>query len=259
MSDFVMGYGDIGYDAFYSGGTWSGTLDEQMLNRQLITAVARTSDATELVLDITLTVSQVIGVVGIINHNMSNIGTYQWLAYSDSNRLTNIYDSGVITAGTYYEHLTNKTTCDSTGDVSTSYWRLKINDASNPDGFHQIGRLFFGKRFYPGRNMDYGLKIGVIDDSTDIISSPIGIEIFVDSPNKRTANFTFNQVDYANGDGFIELGLRDGISGACLFEFDPANKSEGTRTFICRQKALSPLDYLSYDINSFSVSLVEII
>lgn len=260
MGEFTLGYGDIGYSASFTGGTWTGELDYRMLNRQLITAVARTLDLTPLVLDITQTVAEPIDVLGVVNHNLTPSGTYRWTAYSDPSRTTLVYDSGTISAGTYYDYMPNKTTCDRIDSpVNTSYWRLELNDPTNPDGYMQMGRLFMGKRFVPSKNMDYGLKMGISEDNTSIIESPTGIESFVDAPNKRTATFSLSLIGYDIGDNFYRMALRDGIVGACLFDFDPDDKNEGMRTFICRQRTLTPLDYPSYDVNTLAVNLVEII
>lgn len=267
MSDFILGHSDIGYTCTFSltTGTWATNLGAAMLNRQLITAIAKTTSVTGgMVLDFDITISQQTEVLGLVNHNLTSAGTYTWEAYSTSAARTTgttpVYTSGAITAGSYNSDITYKTAITDCGaPQDLTYWRLKLADASNTDGFFQIGRIFMGKRFYPDRNMDYGLAMGVTEPDSELTTSQIGVETFVDAPNKRTATFSFDLADYAGGNEFFKFSLANGIVGTCLFEFDPANREEGIYSFICRQSSLSPLDFPSYNINSFSINLVEII
>ena len=260
MSDFILGHHDIGYKAVFTGGTWATGLGLEMFNRQLITAVARTLDTTSFDLDITLQSSIDIEVLGLVNHNLSSTGTYQWRAYQDSGRTILLYDSGSIIAGNYYDAMQYQTDVVATDQsYDTVYWRLTLDDVGNPQGFYSIGRLFLGERFYPDRNMKYGLALGVEETNSDLNTSQVGIETFVDAPNKRTAVFSFDLMRYDKGNDFFRFSMRNGIIGACLFEFNPEDKQEGLRTFICRQKTLNPLNYVSYNINEFSIGLVEII
>lgn len=259
MSNYVLGYHDIGYEASYTGGTWRDDLDTGMLNRQLLTAVSKTLDLTDLTLDITLNASIDIAVLGICNHNMSTSGTYRWTAYSDSGRTNVVYDSGIITAYDYLDSIANKTTCDAIDTpVDDAYWRLKITD-TNSDGYIQIGRLFMGKRLNTENNMNTGLKLGVDVSNTIIQESIAGIEVIIQSVNIRTAAFSHPAEDTSVGTEFLSMQLRDGVSEPCLFEFNPEVKSNGLSTFIGRSSIISPLDYPSFASNSFSFQIKEII
>lgn len=265
MSDFVLGHSDIGYlSTSWSGGTWASGLGTGMLNRQLLTAVARTTTTTDLTLDFNLGANVDPEVVGLLNHNLTSVGTVTWEAYSTSAARTTgtspNFTSGALTVGSYDPSLTYQTMVTDCGAPQAyAYWRVKISDSGNPDGFFEIGRIFLGKRFYPERNFDYGLQMGVIESNSDLTTSPIGVETFIDAPNKRTARFSFNLVDYSEGNDFYKFMLANGIVGTCVFEFNPDDFQQGIYTFACRQSALNPLDFPSYNINSFSINLVEII
>ena len=259
MSDFILGHNDIGYKSTFAGVTWQPDLNDSMLKRELITAVARSLDLSAFNLDITLSVDQPVESLGIINHNLSKTGTYRWRAYSNPARTNLIYDSTTITVGKYYDKMEYQTTCDATGsEISTSYWRLTLSDPSNTYGYFQIGRIFIGQRLYFDKNMDYGLQLGIEETNSDLETSQVGIETFIDVGNKRTATFDFSLLCYNEGNEFLRFSMGNGIIGACLFEFNPDDKQEGLKTFICRQSSLSPLDYSSYNINNFAISLVEI-
>jgi len=260
MGNYVLGYHDIGYNAVFSGGVWRDDLTPSaMLTRPLLTAVARTLDLSELVLDVTLQESIDIQVVGICNHNMSINATYQWQCFSDVDRLNLVYDSGVIAAYAYFDALIHNTTCDALdAPITDIFWRLTIND-SNTDGFIEIGRLFMGQRFITEQNMEYGLNIGVDTTNSQMEQSTVGIEAFVQSVKKRTATFSHILTSRDEGTEHLKYQIREGVSQACLFEFDPDNKDEGVRTFIGRNESLSPLDYPQFNVNNYGFNIREII
>lgn len=267
MSNFILGHDDFGYLSSFtlSTGTWATNLGSAMLSRQLITAVAKTTSVVGgMTLDININGGRETEVVGLINHNLTSAGTYRWRSYpSDTDRTDDTnkgYDSTALTAGTFNKDLTYNTTVTDCGAVyDDQFWRLDLVDASNPDGFFSIGRIFMGEKFDIQRNMDYGLKMGVTEPNSQLTTSQIGVETFVDAPNKRTATFSFDLASYANGNEFFKFSLANGIVGTCVFEFDPADRQEGIYTFPCRQSSLSPLDFPAFDINSFAINLVEII
>jgi len=259
MSNYVLGYRDIGYQASYAGGIWRDDLDSKMLNRQLLTAVARTLGLDDLLLDITLNQSIDIQVLGICNHNISSNGTYKWTAYSDSDRLVEVYNSGEITPYSYLDSIIHKTTCDIIDNpITTAFWRLEITD-SNADGYIQLGRLFIGQRFTTGCNMNYGLKLGVDVSNTIIEESTVGIEAIIQAINIRTAAFSHSLESYDSGTEFLAMQLREGVSEVCLFEFNPESKDGGLRTFIGRHSSVSPLDYPSFNVNNFNFQIKEIL
>ena len=256
---FVLGHSDIGYEANITGGVYRDELDETMLNNSLITAVCRTLDNTELVLDITLNESKDIEVLGIINHNLSTSGTYQWECFSDILRTVSVYDTGVINVYEYNKDLIHPSTCDALDrPITNVFWRLTIND-TNAFGYMEIGRLFMGERFVTGCNLSQGYKFGVQTDNTVRLESSIGIEVFPQSVKIREAYLPFDQEEYDVGLDYTKLSLSNGISDALLFEFDPAIKNKGIHTMICRQQAISAIDYPFHNINNFSIHLKEII
>lgn len=55
---------------------------------------------------------------------------------------------------------------DSAGDSnSVRYIKFEIDDAANPDGYLEIGRILISKAWQPSINMKYGASFGFNDDS----------------------------------------------------------------------------------------------
>jgi len=259
MAKYVLGHSDIGVLANYTGGNWKVGLGLELFNRTLLTATSKTVDLSELILDVTLNSSQDIEVLGICNHNISTLGTYQWECFSDSGRTISVYDSGPITPYAYHESIPHKTTCDTLdAPITNVYWRLTIND-TNADGYIKIGRLFIGKRFHSTCNMDYGLKHGVDTGKTIVETSTAGVEAFVQSIRSRSALFTHSLGLRAQGNEFYDMQYGSGISENFLYEFDPDEKNKGLHTFMARNESISPLDYPNSNINSMAFSLKEVL
>jgi len=257
--NFVLGYSDSSITAVYSGGTWRNNLDTSMLNRELLTAAAKTVDLTELILDITLTDTKDIQVLGICNHNITTSGSYQWQCFSDAGRTVKVYDSGVIIPYNYDKSILHHTTCDTLDtSISNAYWRLIIND-TNGDGFIKLGRLFIGQRFTTECNMDYGLKHEIDTSNTIIEKSTVGIESVIQNVRLRGALFTNKHISYAMGEIYYKMQLELGIAESILYEFDPENKANGIHTFLGRNKTINALDYPLYNLNDIGFVLTEVV
>lgn len=261
MSDFVLGYGDVSNNCTYtSTDSWSTTLPLSMLNNSLITAIAKTDTDNSITIDITIAASDVtdVSVLGIINHNLTTSGTYRWRCYSDAGRTILVYDSTSISVPTFSTDLIYKTLVNATvSTYSQRYWRLDLVDATLTE--LTIGKIFLGKRFYPDRNMDYGMQMGVADTSTDIISSPTGVEFYNSYPVKRYVNFGMSLVNYTDSDEQFKMNLKQGLSKPVLFEFNPAEFKEGIYSFVGRMSSLNPLLFPSFNINNFNINITEII
>jgi len=259
VGNFVLGYSDSSITATYSGGVWRNNLDTTMLNRKLLTAAAKTLDLTELALDITLTDLKDVQVLGICNHNITTLGSYQWECFSDAGRTVSVYDSGVITPYTYDGSILHQTTCDTIDTAVTDpYWRLTIND-TNSDGFIKIGRLFIGRRFITVDNMNYGLKHDMDTSNTIIEKSTVGIESVIQNVRLRGAIFTNKHVSYALGESYYKMQLELGIAESILYEFDPDDKANGIHTFLGRNKVINPLDYPLFNLNDIGFALTEVV
>jgi hypothetical protein len=52
-----------------------------------------------------------------------------------------------------------------TVEQTLRWWRVYIDDQTNPDGFNEFGVFFLGAYFQPLRNYDYGEDVDRVDDS----------------------------------------------------------------------------------------------
>lgn len=257
MDKYILGYSDVGFSSVFSGGSWDSNLPLTLLNNPLLTARAH-STTTTATIDMTVD-GEEIEVIGICKHNMTG-GTYQIIGYSDSLGGTIAYDSGALPLTTPYDELFTKTivhACDA--PYSVGFWRIILTDASNPDGFIKVGRIFMGKRLHHDCNMQYGLSTVVSDGSSKIIDSDSGIETYITNPKLRGANFSMALQTISQGDTFTRLSIENGLTKAMLFELDPSNVRGGLYSFIGRSQSLSPLNFPSFQANNFNFGLVEII
>jgi hypothetical protein len=99
MGKALIAHNDIGTTATYSGGTWNGTLTpaNQLANR-LITAKARTTDVSDLVLDLTLSSGDYLSydLVSLVNHNLTALATVQVQVFMDAARTVEAHNSGAL-------------------------------------------------------------------------------------------------------------------------------------------------------------------
>lgn len=260
MSNFILGYGDVGLNCFYESiDSWTTSLPLTMLNNKYIKAIAKSDADTGVVIDITVDAADVsdIEVMGIVNTNMIT-GTYRWLCFSDAARLTNVYDSGTLTTPTFNDKINYKTLVTAADtSYANRYWRLQISETTG--SFVSIGRIFLGKRFDVDQNMDYGMTMGVDDKLTKVIVSNKGTEVFNKAPRKRITNFSLSLIAYNLADEYFKMELEDGLSGSVLFEFNPEAFKGGLYTYIGRLSGLSPLQYTVYNRNQINCNITEII
>lgn len=263
MSNFVLGYSDVSNSATYSGGTWETGLDTDMLNRELVTAAARTTTTANLELSIVLSETQDNEVIGLVNHNLTTIGTWRVRAYAEVGHTTLLYDSGLITVGSYNPDLNNKTclnVCDTS--YTTPYWLISISDATNSDGYLKLGSIFIGKKYansLSGQNMDYGLSLNIDVSNNVIQSSTAGVESYIDNPLRREYNFSTSLQDNTISDEYFLMGLRQGNSKKVIFELDSTQFKEGIHTMIARMTNATSLQTQYYNLNKSNFIIMEII
>lgn len=129
-------------------------------------------------IDITmdLTAARAIDLVGLANHNFTSAATVA-IAAGTTNAYASYSDSMTYRAGTIYKVLSATQTY--------RYWRIRITDAANSDGFLEAGNLLLGALTTPlkGVSMDPGITIERISQN-NVVESDFGTP-FVDWLNNR--------------------------------------------------------------------------
>lgn len=113
-----------------------------------VAKVHRFTGTADEYIEIDLGSAQAITLAAIINHNGSSSGTYKVKAGSSANPST------VIATFTYREF----DMFALFASASHRYWRFTFEDATNSNGFGQIGYLILGAYTQPAFNFQYGYR-----------------------------------------------------------------------------------------------------
>lgn len=139
--------------------------------------------------------------VALIGHNFSSGAAIKYQSSNDSDFDPLIADEALTWRnGIIFKFLTSN---------SARYHRVNIQDASNPDGYVELGRLFLGDYFEPVKNFHMRFSDGGDDLST--VSPSEGGQIFGDEKSERrklglnwTAPVSMNNDDKQDFQAFVQ-------------------------------------------------------
>lgn len=269
----------------FSNGSWSSTLPLTNLRNPLLSNVARSTndDLTSTKLDVDLGLARDVQVIAIPKHNISRNGYIRVRGSNDVAFSTTVLDTGWVDAwpivkpfGSLYWGAPGlwdgKLSPEEAANISipfvyvhesmvvARYWRIEINDTSNPDGYIDITRLFICPGWQPARNMSYGVELGIVDPSEVQISDG-GAKYFRKKTKFRTARFKIDNitVDEALTRAF-DMMRTQGITQQVFFIFDPEDTFHlHRRSFLANMRQLSSLEYPFYNLNSIAFDIEEVI
>ncbi len=134
------------------------------------------SDLTSVDITMDLTTARAIDLVGLANHNFTSAVTLA-IAAGTTNSYASFSDTITYRAGSAYKVLSATQTY--------RYWRIRITDAANSDGFLEAGNLLLGALTTPlkGISMEPGITIERISQN-NVVESDFGTP-FVDWLNNR--------------------------------------------------------------------------
>jgi len=105
--------------------------------------------------------------------------------------------------------------------VSARYWRLRIDDQSNPDGHVEIGRQVLGRGWRPRYNFAWASGIGIVSTTETKRLKQSGRKVYAPSPNARSFQFALNNLERAEAYGRAFELIRDAdVHGEMLFVAD---------------------------------------
>ena len=182
---------------------------------------------------------QVIGAVALIRHNFSQGSRWRIRVGNDPNFATAAYDSGWVDVwptieefgtlpwgvfqwgGLVPQEVATQITLSAyhllPAPVVAQHLRIDIDDAANPAGYLQAGRLVAGPAYRPSRDMIYGWSIGFEDPS--VVSKSRGGQTWIDVQERfRVLRFTLSNLNEneAFANVFDYLFRRKGIAGDVL-------------------------------------------
>lgn len=272
MANITLGFPNRIGEATVSGGNYFETMPLPNIQTRAFAQAARTVDrelaSTQFVLDFGRRRS--LRILALVAHNLSLSARYVWEASNVADFSTLAFSQAFdawprLAGGTWDIHALNwlsnnfwlggYTQEDIEGqtpvssqvlpqNVMAQYWRCRVFDRTNKDGFIQIGRVFTSEVFLQPRiNMKWGATLGY-EDSTTVSTALNGAEFFDVREPIRILRFTLGYLSKEEGYAkALELTRRAGISGEVFVIFDPDDTTfAGQRNFIGRLRQLSPLE-----------------
>lgn len=285
MANCMLGFPNRTDGAVLNGGSWVATLPLANLQSRLIGKVARTANVAlaSTKFDIDLGAGMKVQAIALRNHNISLAGTIRITGSTSPTFSLLSYDSTWIDAwpevypwGTLEweddNWWTGKYTKEQTQGYTTEldhllpamkvarYWRIEVNDTTNPDGYLQVGRLFIGPVWQPKINMSYGASVAWETD-TEVGKAKGGAEYFQRSTPYRVVKFALNWMDQDEAfSQAFELQRRAGIDQEVLFIHDPDDLVHALRRrFLGRFRTLSAIEYPYLNINSAAFEVKELL
>lgn len=117
--------------------------------------------------------------------------------------------------------------------ISRRYWRLKITDASNTDGYISIARWMLGTYFEPARGSFIGASDDLMDYSQVMVGTG-GVETSVDLPTARTKSLQFLVESESEHDNWLAFRAAVKSTKYFLVSLDPDNASPHKRTLFAK-------------------------
>lgn len=265
----------------FSGGSWLSTLPLANLVTKQVSRVARSTNAvatsTKFVVDMgrPFSISQMI----LIGHNLSSSATIRWRMSDSSGGSPALYDAttpaqtptipfGSLPWGampwdgidpTIYPG--GRINIHNMPDpVYARYILIDIVDASNADGYVQIGRFIAGDPWSPRVNMNWDPQVGYVDDSKAMRS--YGGQLYVsEQRRRRQMSLQFDWLSENEAMAAMNIMLRLGIGGDVFITYD-ADDGDATlfqRSFYASLVKLDPTIHRFVDLYRWSLSVEELI
>lgn len=282
----MLGFPNRADTATLSGGSWVAGLPLSLLQTRIIGETARTTNAalTSTKFDIDQGVAKKTQLIALRNHNFSIDARYRVTASASPAFSVLLYDSAWTDvwsvvypygslewednnfwSGRYAEEeiagYTTELDHILPARVLARYWRIEIDDTTNPAGYLQVGRLFIGPAWQPVINMSHaGAALGW-ETKTSVQEAKGGAEYFDYRTPYRVQRFSLDamQQDEAFSHAF-DLMRRAGIDKEVLFIHDPDDTAHALRRrFLARLRALNAIEYPYGTTNSAGFEVKELL
>lgn len=275
-------------DCVLAGGNWLESLPLVNLKNRVIQKRGRTVDTSMVSTKFSISLGEAKPVlcIALAGHNFSGDARLRISIYDDADKSVTYYQSPWVDAWPALDQASLQWEDNNfwTGEMSpeerqsyvplfthfidagtvvplTKYITVEIDDQANPDGFVQIGRLFFSDVWQPTRNASLGLAFKY-NSTTEIESTIDNTEYFDVRKSRRSVSFTLDRmpVDDAYGRLF-KLQRLVGTHGEVLFAYTPKDTLYAyERKFLGRLQELDPISEPYVDRRHQSaINLIELI
>ena len=142
---------------------------------------------------------------------------------------------------------------------SYRYWRVLIEDATNPNGWVDLGVVFLGNS-ESIITIDNGFKVNYKDNSK-IITTDYGNEYVDEYPTTMVMTIPFSVLDYSDIELIQVAYLKNGTRLPVLIVVDESSNVFNKDNFVLYGKMKSELDltHISYDLFSTELEIREIV
>lgn len=175
MGRMILLYDNAADEGTLSGGSWSQPLAAMQDPRTTRRARSSNLTAASTTFQIELNDIETFKAIAFGPTNFTSSAQYRLRGYSDSDYSIEVYDSGVVGIGAQAENSLDLLwedpnfwtgvqpieDPDNSGftvihifdePTTAKYWLFEIDDAANPDGYIEIGRLYMGMAWQPSLN-----------------------------------------------------------------------------------------------------------
>lgn len=140
------------------------------------------------------------------------------------------------------------------------YWRVEISDATNSDGYVQVGRLFISSSWTPAINYTLGATLGYTD-SSPVDRSLSGAEFF--DVRSRAREFELGLDGLTDSEAYdyaLQIQRLAGTTGEVLVVPDSADTSRvAIRSYLGRLVGLSPLEQVQQNRHRVGFRIRELL
>lgn len=252
----VLGYSNQIDFATLSGGSWNASYPLTNLKNRYLSQAARSNNllAASTVINLDLGQLQRIGLVALVNHNLTELATVRVMGSSSPTMSPTLYDSGaeLVYRGTEFSKTFPWVEC--------RYWRITISDPTNTDGYVSVGRIFIGWRFRPTNNIDWATSLSVESDS-QVKRALGGPEYFEERPNRRVWQGKWSWLeDYEAYTVYMDIQRSSDVSREVyLIEDDLDVDFRHQRRFLGRFRTLSAIEWPYLNQHSVGVEIGELL
>jgi len=204
--------------------------------------------------------AQAVNCIAILNHNISSSVTNLRIqghtsdSWADPDVNINLLDP---VGDASYNAYNNKIIIWYSTSSSKRYWRVLIEDASNPDGYIEIGRIFLGAYFEPSAGVEQGININK-KDLSEVVKNMQGTPYANLKDKVWGFNFNINNIqsDPAGTDdlqSFIDIFDDIGNSKNIVISLDP-DRGSGEDNRYSNLKRFSVYGLMTKDFESTDIA-----
>ena len=270
MGKYTICYDNQADAAVLTGGNWQATYPRDALKDYRLKKTARSTNAlaASTVVRFALPAEVYVEALSLPGTNASPDATYRYRLFSDATFTTISYDSGVVTlfpagsmpnsqipagapnAGTgkplraQVQRFQCNMTHLLTAPLHARWGELQVNDAANPDGYFEAGRLFIGRVFQPDYPPAYGTLERRLTSRSEVVKARDGTPYF----NKQRPEFclpvAFRHLSQDESLQALELQAIVDVVGDAIAIEDPTDATYWwMRQVFGQLKALDPIAF----------------